>query len=81
MNEQKIKALKSKLKGMPLEFFCRLGADKRKELEIHETAKEYQDMEQAIQAFPILDIKIKLEVEGEKEILIGDILTINLELI
>jgi len=45
MTEQKIKTLKGKLKGMPLEFFCRLGADKRKELEIHETAKEYQDME------------------------------------
>lgn len=36
------------------------------------------DIEKAISVFPILDIKLHLEVSGEKEIAVGDILTIKI---
>jgi hypothetical protein len=39
---------------------------------------ERDEVERAIEAFPLIDVKVENFVEGEKEIAVGDILTIRI---
>ena len=60
--------------------FCKLTSDERKELALHDDERQLDDIENAVSVFPLLDIKIECEVAGEKEIAVGDILTIRIHI-
>jgi hypothetical protein len=51
--------------------------EERKELGVF-TDSERDDVEKAIEVFPLIDVKIEHFVDGEKEVAVGDILTIRI---
>lgn len=53
--------------------------EQRKALEIYDNQNDFEDSEKAIRSFPVIDVSIEYFVEGEKEIAVGDILTIKLK--
>lgn len=45
---------------------------------MYDNPKEFEDAEKAIASFPLIDVEMSFMVEGEKEVAVGDILTIKL---
>ena len=45
---------------------------------MYDTKEEFLDAEKAIKCFPVINVESSYFVEGEKDIAIGDILTIKL---
>lgn len=61
------------------ENYCRLKTDERKALDLYEgNIKQFEDSERSITSFPLIDVEVKQFVEGEADIAVGDILTIQL---
>lgn len=78
MDHEKIALLKKKAKKqITIDEFCRLTPQERKDFEIF-NEKELKDVEAAIKTFPLIDLKVDAFVEGEKEIAVGDLLTIKI---
>ena len=80
MDYERLKQLRKKLKQLTLEQYCRMSKDDRKALAIYEDDSEWQDSEQALQCLPLIDVTTDYFVEGEKEIAVGDILTIKIQI-
>lgn len=54
-----------------------MSKDERKAIGVF-SEKERDQVEKAIETFPLIDVKVETFVEGEKEIAVGDILTIRI---
>jgi hypothetical protein len=80
MNYELLKTLRKKFKNLPLEHYCMMTREQRQETGIYENPEQFEQVERAIAAFPLMDVEIKWEVEGEKEVAVGDILTITIKL-
>jgi hypothetical protein len=39
---------------------------------------QFEECEKVIKSFPVIEVDVKYEVEGEKEIAVGDLLTIKI---
>ena len=52
--------------------------EQRLEVGLYEDMKLFEQCEKVIRCFPAIEVKIDYYVEGEKEIAVGDILTIKL---
>jgi Sec63 Brl domain len=76
----KVQAFKKKTGGkqISLDQYCRKTKEERKELGLYADVKEFEDSEKAIESFPIIDVQVDYSVDGEKEVAVGDILTIKL---
>ena len=78
MDENRSKQLqKNAAKPLTLEDYCRLSKEERKSLGVFSDS-ERDEVEKALLAFPLIDVKIEHYVDGEKEIAVGDILTIKI---
>ena len=53
--------------------------EQRKACELYDNPKHFEESEKAIKCFPVIDVALEYFVEGEKEIAVGDILTIKLK--
>ena len=80
MSYDMMKNLKKKFKNLPLEQYCLMTREQREECAIYEDPKQFEEVERAIASFPLMDVEIKWEVEGEKDIAVGDILTITIKM-
>lgn len=78
MNYETLKNLKKKIKNMNLEQYCQMTLDQRQGLAIFEDPKQFADSEKAISCLPVIDVDADYYVEGEKEVAVGDILTIKI---
>ena len=71
--------LKNKLGGMTLFNYCMLSANERKAIVediFEDKAKEvHQEHEEVISTLPLVKLTMTAFVEGEDEIVVGDILT------
>jgi len=76
--DESVKAMRKKHKNITLEQYCMMGKEQRREMTIYENDKLFEESENVIRCFPCIDVKIEYYVEGEKEIAVGDILTIKL---
>lgn len=82
LNDKRIKALKKALKSTNIEQYARLTREQRKALALFDNDAEFEDHEQAVGCFPLIDIQIDVSVGGEVgEIAVGDILTMKLTII
>ena len=75
---EKFKNFKKKNKPVTFENFCRLTQSERQSMAMYDTKEEFLDAEKAIKCFPVINVESSYFVEGEKDIAIGDILTIKL---
>jgi hypothetical protein len=73
-----LKNFKKKNKQITFEEFCRLTREQRQTMGMYDNHKLFEDAEKAIAAFPLIDVEMSFMVEGEKEVAVGDILTIKL---
>lgn len=82
MTDEKIKKMKQKKKNLNLDEFIILKPEERKAIiaEAFDDAAQIDDIEKAISVFPEIDIKVDYFVEGEKEIAVGDVLTIKINI-
>lgn len=80
MDYEKLKFLRKKHKNLTLEQYCEMSKEQRLQAAIYEDPKHFEDSEQSILSFPLIDVSIEYFVEGEKEIAVGDILTIKLKI-
>ena len=77
--------LKNKIGGKKLFQYCIMGADKRKEImesvfsEDPNLQTMIKDQEECISALPLVKLTMTAFVEGEDEIVVGDILTCKLK--
>ena len=78
MNYEKLKNLKKKVKNLNLEQYCQMTHDQRQNLAVYENPTEFTDSESSIQCFPVIEVDAEFFVEGEKEVAVGDILTIKI---
>lgn len=78
LDYEKFKAFKKKNKPISFEDYCRLTREDREKMGMYSDPKEFEDAEKAIQCFPVIDLQATCEVEGEKEVAVGDILSIKL---
>lgn len=69
---------KNNNKPLSLEAYCRLSREDRQAMGLYESAADFENAEQAIRSFPIIDVAHSFGVEGENEVAVGDILTIKL---
>lgn len=76
---ERVKNFKKKNKNITLEQYCRLTTEERRALALYEDPKQFEDCEKTIKSFPVIDVKVTYEVEGEKEIAVNDLLTIKIE--
>ncbi len=76
LSDTKMNKLRRKKKGLSLEQFCKLTREQRQEMEIF-TQEEFEDVEQVISVLPVNEMKIEVFVEGEEEIVAGDVVTIK----
>lgn len=76
--------LKNKIGGKKLFQYCMMGADKRREImesvfsESPNLETMIKDQEECIGALPLVKLTMSAYVEGEDEIVVGDILTCKL---
>lgn len=75
---ERVKAFKKKSKNMTLEQYCRLSKEQRKELALYDNPKHFEDCENTIQSFPVIDVQVTFGVDGETDIAVGDLLTIKI---
>ena len=83
-DEQKCKMLKGRMGGKTFFNYCMMKQEERKAL--HEFVfkgdpqqKEwFNDQEKCIEAFPLVKLTMTAVVEGEDDIVVGDILTCKL---
>lgn len=80
MDYENFKILRRKQKNLTLEQYCLMTPEQRKACDIYENPKHFEESEKAIKCFPVIDVAIEYFVEGEKEIAVGDILTIKLKI-
>ena len=81
MEPLKVRRVRQIKKQISIDAFCRLTPETRLGLKLFpDEPEKLEDLEKAIQAFPTLDITCKAEVKGEKEIAVGDLLTIEIKL-
>ncbi len=80
MDYDKIKNLRKKQKSLTLETYCMMNQEQRKAIGLYEDQKEFIESEKAISSLPLIDVKVEYFVEGEKEIAVGDIMTIRITL-
>lgn len=74
-----MKSFKKKSKNISFENFCRLSREERKALGMYEeNAEQFEECEKVIETFPMIDVGVKYEVEGESDIAVGDFLTIKI---
>jgi hypothetical protein len=79
LDYEKVRNFKKKSKNITFENFCRLTRDERKALGMYEeNIEQFEECEKVIQTFPIIDVNVKYEVEGETDIAVGDFLTIKI---
>jgi hypothetical protein len=77
---ERVKAFKKKSKNMAFEQYCRLTTEERRNLGLYDNLLHFEDCEKTIKSFPVIDVHVTYEVEGEKEIAVGDLLTIKIQL-
>jgi hypothetical protein len=77
MDHERLNLLRKKKRTLTLEEFCRLKPEERKEIDIF-NEKELKEVEAAVKNFPLIDLKVEAFVEGEKDIAVGDLLTIKI---
>lgn len=75
-----LKNFRKKNKNITLEQYCLLPPAQRKEAGVYDDPKLFEQSEKSIKCFPCIDVNIEYFVEGEKEIAVGDILTIKLSI-
>ena len=75
---ERVKSFKKKSKNMPFEQYCRLTTEERRALALYDDPKQFEDCEKTIKSFPVIDVNVTFEVEGEKDIAVGDLLTIKI---
>lgn len=80
MDYDKLKNLRKKQKSLTLESYCLMNAEQRKAIGVYDNEKEFLESEMAISSFPLIEVKVEYFVEGEKEIAVGDIMTIKINL-
>lgn len=73
-----VKNFRKKNKNITIEQYCNLTREQRLEVGLYEDIKLFEESEKVIRCFPSIEVRIDYEVEGEKEIAVGDILTIRL---
>ncbi len=78
VNDELVKNFRKKNKNITIEQYCTMTREQRKELEMYDNPKMFEQSELVVKCFPAIDVKIEYFVEGEKEIAVGDILTIKL---
>jgi len=80
MDDDKIKAIKKKKKNFSLDDFIEMDPAERKllEVEIFDNPQQIADVEKALSVFPQIEINVEHYVEGEKEIAVGDVLTVKI---
>ena len=76
LDYEMVKTFKKKSKNITFENFCRLTRDERKALGMYSDDKQFEECEKVIKTFPLIDVDVKYEVEGETDIAVGDFLTI-----
>jgi hypothetical protein len=82
-NEDVCKKIKGLMNGKTLYQYCLLDKDARKEMapalfgSDHE--EKFEDQEKCIEALPLVKLTMTAFVEGEDEIVVGDILTCKLK--
>jgi len=82
--EDECKRLKQKIGNQTLFQFCMLPIEKRKEVSTYvfgedaEGNKKFDEQEKCISALPLVKLTMTAYVEGEEEIVVGDILTCKL---
>jgi len=47
-------------------------------LALYDDPKHFEDCEKTIRSFPVIDVNVTYEVEGEKDIAVNDLLTIKI---
>ena len=77
---ERIKNFKKKNKNVSLEQYCRLTTEERRAMALYEDPKQFEDCEKTIKSFPVIDVNCTIEVEGEKDIAVGDLLTIKIQI-
>lgn len=77
---ERIKNFKKKNKNITLEQYCRLTTEERRALALYDDPKHFDDCERTIKSFPVIDVNVTFEVEGEKEIAVNDLLTIKIQI-
>jgi hypothetical protein len=73
-----LKNFKKKNKPITFENFCKLTKEERLAMGMYSDMKQFEDCEKALVSFPLINVDVSFCVEGEKEIAVGDILTIKL---
>lgn len=76
-----MKTIKGKLSAIPFQLYCRLSEAERKKLALHSDEKEFQEAEKVIASLPKIKVESKIFVEGEEDIVAGDVVTISIKLI
>jgi hypothetical protein len=82
--ETEIKNIKPLLNGKTLLNYCKMTRDERKELvpkifgDDAQAMQKFEDQERCISALPLVKLTMTAYVEGEDEIVVGDILTCKL---
>lgn len=77
---ERVKNFKKKTKNMSFEQYCRISTEERRALGLYDDPKHFNDCEKTIKSFPVIDVNVTYEVEGEKDIAVGDLLTIKIQL-
>lgn len=78
MDHDRVALLRKKKKQITLEEFCRLTPAERKDILEGFDTKQLKDVEEAVRQFPLIDLKVEAFSEGEKEVAVGDLLTIKI---
>jgi Sec63 Brl domain len=55
-----------------------LTTEERRALGLYDNPAHFEDCEKTIKSFPVIDLNVTYEVEGEKEIAVNDLLTIKI---
>lgn len=81
--DDECKRIKQKMSGKTLFTYCMLEAAERKEMAPfifgdQDTDKKFEEQEKCIDALPLVKLSMTAFVEGEDEIVVGDILTCKL---
>ena len=65
MDYDRVKELRRKQKSLTLEQYCSLTMEERKAMNFFENDQQFQDAENALACFPVIDVNISFFVEGE----------------
>jgi hypothetical protein len=80
--DEELRKIKSLMNGKTLYQYCMLDMDARKQLAPSlygsDHAKMFEQQERCIEALPLVKLTMTAFVEGEDEIVVGDILTCKL---